>query len=68
MKVICDRGALVEALGLAQSVVVSRTPKPVLTCVKLSADDGTLTLAATDLEAAVHLTVTRSRSRSRAMR
>ena len=57
MKVICDRGALVEALGLAQSVVISRTPKPVLTCVKLSADDGTLTLAATDLEAAVHLTV-----------
>ncbi|MHB1156204.1 MAG: DNA polymerase III subunit beta [Phycisphaerales bacterium] len=57
MKVICDRGALVEALGLAQSVVVSRTPKPVLTCVKLSAEGGALVLTATDLEVAIHLSV-----------
>jgi DNA polymerase-3 subunit beta len=56
MRVICDRGALVEALNLAGAVVVSRTPKPVLLCVKLSAtEDGALTLAATDLEIALHL-------------
>jgi DNA polymerase-3 subunit beta len=57
MKVICDRGALVEALNLAGGVVVARTPKPVLRCVKLTAADGSLALAATDLEVAVHLTV-----------
>lgn len=57
MKVICDRGALVEALALTQGVVISRTPKPVLTCVKLSAQSDALTLAATDLEVAVHLMV-----------
>ena len=42
MKVICDRGALVEALNLVGGVVVTRTPKPVLTCVKLAAADGEL--------------------------
>ena len=59
MKVICDRGALVEALGLVAGVIVSRTPKPVLTCVHLIAADGTLTLAATDLEVAVRLATVR---------
>ncbi len=57
MKVICDRGALAEALGLAQGVVVARTPKPVLTCVKLLAEGEALTLAATDMEIAVHMVV-----------
>jgi DNA polymerase-3 subunit beta len=57
MKVICDRGALVEALGLMSSVVVTRTPKPVLTCVKLTAEEGALRLAATDLEVALHLSI-----------
>ena len=57
MKVICDRGALVEALALTQGVVISRTPKPVLTCVKLSAESDALTLAATDMEVAVHMVV-----------
>lgn len=55
MKVICDRGALVEALNLAGGVVLSRTPKPVLLCVKLTAKDGALTVAATDLEVSLHL-------------
>ncbi|MEE9211299.1 MAG: DNA polymerase III subunit beta [Phycisphaeraceae bacterium] len=59
MKVICDRSALVESLNLVGGVVVSRTPKPVLTCVKLTAESGGLTLAATDLEVAVHLTTPR---------
>jgi DNA polymerase-3 subunit beta len=55
MKVICDRGALLEALKLASGVIVTRTPKPVLACVKLTAQDGTLTVAATDLEVALRL-------------
>lgn len=61
MKVICDRGALVESLNLVAAVVASRTPKPVLMCVKLTAEagDAGLTLAATDLEIAVRLSTPR---------
>lgn len=59
MKAICDRGALVEALNLVSGVVVSRTPKPVLTCVKLEADGNTLTLSATDLEASMRVSTER---------
>lgn len=53
MKVICNRGALQEALNLAGMVSSGRTPKPVLQCVKLSASKDRLTLAATDLEVAI---------------
>ncbi|MFP4052440.1 MAG: DNA polymerase III subunit beta [Phycisphaerae bacterium] len=50
MKVIAQTAALQEALALAGSIIASRTPKPVLQCVKLIATDGVLTLLATDLE------------------
>ncbi|HEY8667801.1 MAG TPA: DNA polymerase III subunit beta [Tepidisphaeraceae bacterium] len=53
MKVICNRGALLEALTVTGNVVASRTPKPILLCVKLTAADDRLTLAATDLEVAI---------------
>src|SRR5438270_11602765 len=53
MKVICNRGALLEALTIASSVVQARTPKPVLLCVKVTAADDRLTIAATDLEVAI---------------
>ena len=53
MKVICNRGALLEALTVSGSVVAARTPKPVLQCVKLTAADDRLTIAATDLEVAI---------------
>jgi DNA polymerase-3 subunit beta len=53
MKVICNRGALLEALSVAGTVVATRTPKPSLQCVKLSAPDKSLTVAATDLEVAI---------------
>ncbi len=59
MKVICDRGALVEALNLVGGIVVTRTPKPVLTCVKLAAANGSLTVSATDLEAAIRFSTAR---------
>lgn len=52
MKVIAQTAALQEALALASSIVAVRTPKPVLQCVKLVASGKTLTLVATDLEAA----------------
>ena len=51
MKVIAQTAALQEALTLIGSIVSSRTPKPVLQCVKLVAANNTLTLLATDLEA-----------------
>src|ERR1700731_4715870 len=53
MKVICNRGALLEALIVCGNVVASRTAKPVLQCVKLTAADDRLTVAATDLEVAI---------------
>jgi DNA polymerase-3 subunit beta len=61
MKVICDRGALVEATNLAAGVVSTRTPRPQLTCLKLEAraeggsGAGSLTLSATDGEVSLRL-------------
>lgn len=53
MKVICNRGALLEALTVTGNVVASRTPKPALQCVKLSAGNNELIASATDLEVAI---------------
>jgi len=53
MKAICNRGALSEALNLTGNVVAARTPKPVLQCLKLTAEGNALTVAATDLEVAI---------------
>ncbi len=53
MKAICDRAALTDLLNLVSPVAATRTPKEVLRCVKLTANDASLTLAATDLELAV---------------
>jgi DNA polymerase III subunit beta len=53
MKVICNRGALLDALTVAGNVVAARTPKPALQCVKLSAENNELTVSATDLEVAI---------------
>ena len=48
MKVNFNRAALAEALGLLTSVIPSRTPKPVLRCVKITAgkEKDTLILSA----------------------
>jgi len=53
MKVICNRGALQEALSIAGNASSARTPKPALQCVKLSAEADKLTVSATDLEVAI---------------
>ena len=58
MKVIAQTAALQEALALAGSIVVSRTPKPVLQCIKLIAAEDTLTLMATDLEVGCRYQIT----------
>ncbi len=58
MKVVCDRSALLDVVNVVGGVVVSRTPQPVLKCVKLTAgsDDG-LMITATDLEIGLRLGV-----------
>ena len=58
MKVIAQTAALQEALTVAGSIIATRTPKPVLQCIKLVAKDKTLTLLATDLEAGCRYTLT----------
>ena len=55
MKVICDQSALAEALAIVGGVVATRTPTPVLTCIKINAEDGRLTLTATDKEVGLRL-------------
>ncbi|CAN5387501.1 DNA polymerase III subunit beta [soil metagenome] len=58
MKVICNRGALLESLTVAGNAVNPRSPKPALHCVKLSAEGNALTVSATDLEVAIRYTNT----------
>jgi DNA polymerase-3 subunit beta len=57
MKVVCDRAALVEALALAGSVVPSRTSVPVLRSLAITAEDGVLTVAATNTEVDISIGV-----------
>lgn len=61
MKVIVDRAALLEAVNLVSSVVVARTPKPQLMCIKLTATKASggseLTLEATDSEASLRISI-----------
>lgn len=53
MKVICNRGALLDALMITSTVITARTPKPVLQCVRLAAEGNELTIGATDLEVSI---------------
>jgi len=50
MKVQFNREALVEALGLLTTIVPSRTPKPILRCVRITAQKEQTRISATDLE------------------
>ncbi len=56
MKVICDRAALVDAVNTAGPIVATRTPTPILKCLKLTAAE-TLVIAATDLEVGLRMGV-----------
>lgn len=62
MKLICDRGALLEAANLASGVVAARAVRPQMSCLRLDArrsgksgGAGSLTLAATDGEVSIRL-------------
>ena len=53
MKVNFNRTAFAEALGLVTLVVPSRTPKPILRCVRIAAQQQMVRLYATDLEVGI---------------
>lgn len=53
MKIKFDRDALQEALGLVTTVIPSRTPKPILQCLKITASADAVFLGATDMEAGI---------------
>lgn len=57
MKVRCVREPLLAALQSAQAVVPARSPKPVLTNVKLEADASGAVVSATDLEVGIRIVV-----------
>ena len=58
MRVKFNRAALQEALVLVTSVVPSRTPKPILQCVKFTAEGDSVRICGTDLEVGITTRVT----------
>ena len=57
MKLNFNRSALSEALGLLTLVTPSRTPQPILRCVRITADAKSVRLCATDLEVGINYLV-----------
>jgi len=57
MKLICDRAVLAAAVQLTQQVVATRAAVPALSCVKLIAHDGRLTLQASDKDISMQVPV-----------
>ena len=59
MNIKCNRAALYEAVQLASSIVPTRTPKPILQCAKIQADQQQqkLTVTATDGEITIKYVV-----------
>lgn len=57
MKINFNRAALAEALGLLTSIVPSRTPKPILRCVKITAGEKDIRICATDLEVGINYSI-----------
>ncbi len=57
MKLNFNREALADALGILTTVVPSRTPKPILRCIQITADDKNVHICATDLEVGINYIV-----------
>ncbi|TFG50255.1 MAG: DNA polymerase III subunit beta, partial [Candidatus Brocadiia bacterium] len=53
MKVNFNRAALTEALSLVTTVVPSRTPKEILKCLRISAQEKEVHVFATDYEVGI---------------
>ena len=58
MKAKFNKAALQEALTLVASVVPSRTPKPILQCVRITTGKDGVDIRATDLEVGISFSVT----------
>ncbi|MHC4387941.1 MAG: hypothetical protein ACYSX1_04965, partial [Planctomycetota bacterium] len=61
MKVDFSREGLADALGLLSSVVPGRTPKPILRCVRITAEPKAVRLCATDLEVGINYLISEVR-------
>lgn len=63
MKLIVDRSSLLEALNTVSGIIPSRSPSPVLSCVKIAgskvAGAGVLMIAGTDHEVSINLSQTK---------
>lgn len=57
MRVKFNRAALQEALGLVTSIVPSRTPKPILQCLRVTTEKNAVRFCATDLEVGITVLV-----------
>jgi len=53
MKVKFNRSALQEALSLVTHLIPSRTPKPILQCLRITTEEDAVRISATDLEAGI---------------
>ena len=58
MKVKFNRAALQDALSLVTTLVPSRTPKPILQCLRVTTEADAVRIGATDLEAGITCLVT----------
>lgn len=57
MKANFNRAALAEALSLLTSVAPSRTPKPILKCVQITAEGKEVRICATDMEVGINYSI-----------
>lgn len=57
MKLICNGNDLADAVGKVYKAVSTRTTNPMLEGIRLKAEQGTLTLVATDLELAIERSI-----------
>lgn len=57
MKIRCPKEPFLAALQAAAAVVPSRSPKPILTNVKVEANRDEVVLSATDLEVGIRVAV-----------
>lgn len=53
MKIKFNRSALQEALNLVTGIVPSRTPKPILQCLRITTEEDGVRICATDLEVGI---------------
>ena len=57
MKAVCDRATLTQGIQVAAGIAPHRSPKPILGCVKLDAQEDRITLLATDLEVGIRISL-----------